>query len=45
MKNKEEILKKLDELIKFGWRFLDTEGAEIYENKINDILEIINEEE
>ena len=45
MKNKEDILTKLDDAIKFGWRVLGTELAEIYENKINDIIELINKEE
>ena len=45
MKNKQEVLDKLEALIKFGWKHLETISAEIYENKINEILELVNKEE
>ena len=45
MKRKQDTLDMLENLIKFGWKFLDTEAAEIYENKINEIVELVNSEE
>ena len=37
----EEAIKKLEKLIEFGYNFVDSEAAELYEEKINDIINIL----
>ena len=37
----EEAIKKLEDLIKFGWNIVDSEAAELYEEKINEIIKIL----
>jgi hypothetical protein len=37
----EEAIKKLKELIDFGWKFVDSEAATIYEEKINEVINIL----
>jgi len=37
----EEAIKKLEKLIEFGWNFVDSEAAEEYERRINEIINIL----
>ena len=35
---KEEVINELNDLIAFGWNFVDSEAAELYEKKIENII-------
>lgn len=35
---KEKVIKELNDLINFGWNFVDSEAAELYEEKIKNII-------
>ena len=37
----EEAIKKLEDLIKFSWKIVDSEAAELYEEKINEIINVL----
>ncbi len=37
----EEAIQKLKDLIQFGWDFVDSEAADIYEKRINEVIGIL----
>lgn len=37
------VIEKLQSLIQFGWDFVDSEAAELYEEKIEEIIKEVEE--